>query len=95
MDWGVALLQRLARHAGASPGFRAAVIRLLNRVPTVKRRLKRALTRANTLASLRTPAHADAAPDELLLSQQAKRVLQDLHRAHVNANSRSGSRPRR
>ena len=79
-------MQRLARHAGASPGFRAAAIRLLNRAPAVKRRLKRTLARANTLASQRTSADADAAPDEPLLSQQARRVL-NLHRARAHSSA--------
>ena len=68
-------IRTLARHAAASPRLRRALIGVLNRVPNVKGRLKRALARANTLDAQRAAGDDAPAAEDMLLSGHARRTL--------------------
>ena len=71
-------IQTVARRAAASPPLRRLLIGVLNRVPVVKRRIKRALAHANTLASQGIMAAGGPGAEDALLSRQARRTLADL-----------------
>jgi len=83
----LAVLQRAARRAGSSPELRARVVTLLSRTPRVKRALKRALARANTIASQQSPGAPTVPADEAFLSMEARRVLRDLERARAGVDA--------
>ena len=70
------MIRRIATAVSASPRLRSIVVRALDRVPGVKRRLKAALARDAAGASSREPS-----VDDSLLSLEARRVLDDLLRA--------------
>ena len=91
MDWKSAAIQRIAGILAASPRLRAIVIRVLNRVPRLKHRMKRALVRAGTIAAQAPAGRAFGDPDEALLSPQSRRALRDLRaeRARTGAERRS------
>jgi hypothetical protein len=67
--------------AATSPALRRGVARVLNRVPSVKRRLKDALARSGALPSQASSmAVIPLPPDEASLSEEARCVLRDLVR---------------
>lgn len=68
-------IRTFARHAAASPPLRRALIGVLNRVPAVKGRIRRALAQANTLETQRVATTEDIAAEDMLLSRQARRTL--------------------
>ena len=82
-------IRTLARHAAASPPLRRALIGVLNRVPTVKGRLKRALARANTLEAQRALGNDDIAVENVLLSRHARRTLTLLDQARKRYDART------
>lgn len=92
MDWKAATIQYVARLAAASPGLRVFLLALLNRTPGVKRHLKRALARANTLAAQEPGAHAERDAEDSFLSLEARRALRDLLRARADAERDAGNR---
>lgn len=71
------MIRRIASAVSASPRLRRVLVRALDRVPAVKRRLKAAL--ASGAAAGASPHEARL--DEPLLSVEARRVLDDLRRA--------------
>ena len=71
------MIRRLATVVSASPRLRRVLVRALDRVPGIKRRLKVALA---SRAALDAAPH-DPALVESLLSLEARRVLGDLLRA--------------
>jgi len=78
MSFKVFWIRTIAKHAAASPALRRTLIGVLNRVPTVKRRMKRALAHANTLASQGIMDAGGPGAEDALLSRQARRTLADL-----------------
>jgi phage shock protein A len=70
------VIRHLATAVSASPRLRRVVVRMLDRLPRIKSRLKAALTR-HANAGTSSPPHLD----ESLLSADARRVLDDLLRA--------------
>jgi hypothetical protein len=78
----------------ASPRLRAAIVRVLNRVPRLKRSMKRVLARAGTIAAQAPAGYAPGDPEEALLSRESRRALRDLRaeRAQIDAERRSVSR---
>jgi hypothetical protein len=85
--WKAIAIQRVAKLAAASPELRLVLIRVLNRVPRVKRRLKQVLSHASTIASQDVRSSADGDADDLFLSRHARRSLQDLHRARARVDA--------
>ena len=90
MRWRTAAIASIARLAAASPQLRQFLLRILNRTPRLKRRLKHALGRANTIASQRTGARDDEPDDDALLSRAARRVLRDLRRERLRIDAGGG-----
>ena len=87
-------IHRIARLAAASPGLRRFLVAVLNRAPRLKRALKQMLSRQSTIASQRPDAHAGANAEDLLLSRQARRALDDLRRqrARIEADRARAAR---
>jgi len=81
-------IRTLARRAAGSPPLRRALIGVLDRVPTVKSRLKRALARANTLEAQGIKNDDDSAAEDMLLSRQARRTLGLLREARRRYDAR-------
>jgi hypothetical protein len=96
MRWKAAALQRLARFAAATPGLRKALVRILDRAPRLKRRLRQSLARASTITWQRPGPSADLHDDDALLSGVGRRVLRDLRRERerVDARRRNAARNR-
>ena len=93
MTLRTAAIQRLARLAARSPSLRSTLVRVLNRTPGIKARLKRELSRASTLAAQGPSAVTTGDTDDLFLSREARRVLEDLRaaRARVDRGSKADS----
>ena len=90
-----ASIRRVAAMVAMSPALRAFLVRVLNRVPRVKRRLKRMLVRADTVVSQDTGAHASGPGEEMLMSCEARRVLRDLAEERARADVKRGEARRR
>jgi hypothetical protein len=84
-------IQRIARIAARSPALRSTLVRVLNRVPGIKARLRRELARASTLAAQAPASTSVADPDDLLLSREARLALDDLRAARGRSDARSVS----
>jgi len=88
-------MQRIVRLAAASPALRAFLVGLLNRMPALKRRLKRWLARASTVAAQRAGRVALADEDDAILSEHARRALQDLRTELEHRNAERERAPSR
>ena len=88
MTFKVFWIQTVARRAAASPPLRRLLIGVLNHVPVVKRRIKRALAHANTLASQGIAGAGAPDSDDALLSLNARRALSDLRREATRVQAR-------
>ena len=83
-----AVIQGIARFAVGKPPLRRLLVAMLDRVPGLKQRLKRASAKA--VASQRA-AVASGHPDEEALSPCARRVLRDLRHERARREQRRGS----
>lgn len=89
VQWKLKTIQAVAKVASGSPVLRRAVVRILNRTPRLKRRLKQLLARANTIVAQRTATHVALRDDDALLSGAARRVLGDLRRERERIGARA------
>lgn len=84
-------IQRIARIAARSPALRSTLVRVLNRVPGIKARIRRELARASTLAAQVPASTTVTDADDLLLSREARLALDDLRAARGRPDARSVS----
>ena len=84
-----AVIQGIARFAVGKPPLRRLLVAMLDRVPGLKQRLKRASAKA--VASQRAAVAAGHPEEDALLSPYARRVLRDLRHERAHREQRRGS----